>query len=123
MNRHLKDGEMLPMCEICGEKAAYCDSVPDPTKQGINLNECGYRLQPLCWIHAADRRSVSTSRIEQVTVCGDIARVFRGMASGESVCPDCGQVYYRHRTEEDSMRLLCDGSLVELQGANHDSTR
>lgn len=114
MSKRLKDGEVLPTCEICGKEAAYCDSVPDPTKQGVNLNECGYRLQPLCWIHAADRRSVSTSRIEQAIVCGDVARLFRGRVSGESVCPDCGQVYFRHRAEEGSLRILCDGSLVKL---------
>ena len=57
---------MSSKCELCGAVATHIDSVPDPTKQGANLNECGYRTQWLCLAHANERREVATSRLQKI---------------------------------------------------------
>lgn len=56
----------MNFCELCKEKreATHRDSVPDPNVGGMNMNECGYRYQFLCLVHAMDRKSVATSRVE-----------------------------------------------------------
>lgn len=50
----------------CGQIAVYVESAPDPNRQGVNMNECGYRLKPLCSICAIRRKS-NTQRIEPIS--------------------------------------------------------
>lgn len=105
-------------CRDCDGPTEYCDSVPDPNKQGANLNECGYSLAPLCWLHAAYRREAATSRVEYVIRCEsqNLARIDRGRASGDCLCLDCGREYRRHSVDVDHpyLNVLCDGSVVKL---------
>lgn len=80
----MRPAELSPNCELCGQPADYCDSVPDAGSDGNHPSEAGYRLTPLCWIHAVERRGVSTSRIREILRCESqgIARLDRGRASG-----------------------------------------
>lgn len=56
-------------CEICIQTARFEDSVPDPNTRGANhLNECGYRRQFLCLVHAMERRQVATSRVKPLVL-------------------------------------------------------
>ena len=51
-------------CELCEHEAVATDSVPDATTPGIHYGECGYRIQPLCAVHAWEREKVATARVE-----------------------------------------------------------
>lgn len=106
---------MKPVCETCGLPADYCDSVPDPSIQGCHLGECGYRLKPLCFIHAMERREVATNRVEAVVVIGDLAYLDGGRASGDCVCEVCRQEFRRHKSIDPhcpTLVVLCDGETV-----------
>lgn len=43
-------------CELCGNPAVYCDSIPDARVPGYSRSECGYRLQSLCWLCGVIRK-------------------------------------------------------------------
>lgn len=116
----MRSAETALTCELCPEPAVYCDSVPDPNQRGANhLNECGYRLQPLCWLHGAERkREVATSRVNQILRCErqGIGRLDRDRCGGDVVCLDCGRKFYDHPEEVEHrfLNVLCDGSVVKL---------
>ncbi len=100
-------------CEICGQETTHADSVSDPTKRGYNLNECGYRYQALCWVHAADRRLINTSRIVPVLIFAGIGYIDAGHASGDCICEICRRPFRNHPRVE-YMNKLCDDALVKL---------
>lgn len=115
----MRPAETVLTCELCGEPAVYCDSVPDANKSGVNLNECGYRLQPLCWLHGVERRQeVATSRVNQILRCEQqgIGRLDRDRCGGDVLCNDCGRKFYDHPQEKEFpfLNVLCDGSVVKL---------
>jgi hypothetical protein len=115
----MKPAETALTCELCGEPAIYCDSVPDSNTRGMNLGECGYRLQALCWIHGVERRQdVATSRVNQILRCEKqgIGRLDRDRCGGDVVCVDCGRKFYDHPQEKEHpfLNVLCDGSVVKL---------
>ena len=112
----MRPAEMSGLCEGCGQPADYCDSVPDARVSGYAPSECGYRLQPLCWLHAVERRQVSTSRVRDVYRDGERAWLDRGRAGGDCVCDGCGRKYYDHPQFPPApfLNQLCDGSLVKL---------
>lgn len=105
-------------CEHCGRPTVYCDSVPDPNRQGMNLNECGYRLQPLCMLCGWERKQVATSRVQHVLRCEKqgFARIDFDRASGRCICPVCGKEYYDHPQEPEHtyLTILCNGWVVKL---------
>lgn len=115
MNHHQR-GTTRSTCELCGQLADYCDSIPDASVPGYTPSEAGYRLQPLCWLHAVDRRRVNTSRVEALLVIDGVGHLDRGRASGECVCIDCGRLYRQHPRQPgaECLTVLCDGSLVKL---------
>ncbi len=104
------------VCEACGQPASYCDSIPDASLDGYSPGECGYRLQPLCWLCGVDRRMVATSRVQDLLVVEGVGYLDRGRAGGDCVCLDCGRKYYDHPQFPPARFLnqLCDGSLVKL---------
>ena len=114
----MRPAEVKLACEHCGQPAEYCDSIPDPAVRGLHPSECGYRLQPLCWIHAVERREVNTSRVSQILRCEKqgIGRLDRDRAGGDCCCVDCGRKYYDHPrdVEYEFLNVLCDGSVVKL---------
>lgn len=114
----MRPAELTTTCEECGQTADYCDSVPDPSKPGANSNECGYRHKPLCWCHAAERRRVNTSRIQDLIYCEKqgLCRVDRGRAAGDCICGECSRDYRHHPHDIDHpyLNVLCDGSVVKL---------
>lgn len=55
----------MTTCTHCRHEAEFTDSVSDPTKRGVNLNECGYKRIPLCYGHAMEARQNSTSRVQK----------------------------------------------------------
>lgn len=107
---------MRGVCEECGLDADYCDSVPDASIKGCHPSECGYRYQPLCWLHAAIRREVATSRVRPILVFEGVGYLDFDRASGLCVCPECGRQYYDHPQFKHAPYLnqLCDGRLVKL---------
>lgn len=106
------------VCELCGEPAEYCDTVPDSRVTGTHPSECGYRLKAFCWLHGVERKSVATSRVEHLLRCESqrISRIDRDRAGGDVVCEGCGRKYYDHPQDIDYpfLNVLCDGSLVKL---------
>lgn len=108
---------MKPICEICGEEAAYCDSSPDAAVLGITPNECGYRLVPLCWVHAHEREECATSRIREVLIYQGEAFLDLGRASGDCICEHCGLEYRRHKRYFDhcpTQVILCGERTAKL---------
>jgi hypothetical protein len=105
-----------PTCEQCGQEASYCDSIPDARIPGTHPSECGYRLQPLCWLHAAERRQVATSRVRDLVVLDGVGHLDLDRRSGDCVCDVCGRIYHKHPRHRSAtfMTVLCDGSLVKL---------
>jgi len=101
---------------LCAADADYCDSVPDADIPGTHPSECGYRLQSLCWMHAAVRRASNTSRVREILVAEGVGHLDRGYACGECVCHDCGRIYFRHPAlpAHHFLTVLCDGSVVKL---------
>jgi DNA-binding XRE family transcriptional regulator len=75
------------VCETCGQPASYCDSVPDASLPGMHPSECGYRLQPLCWLCAVDRRQVATSRVQDLLLAEGIGYLYRGRAEERTMTP------------------------------------
>lgn len=117
----MRPAETALSCELCGEPAVYCDSVPDPAVPGANHlpgAECGYRLQPLCWLCGVDRKQVATSRVNQLLRCEGqgIGRLDRDRCGGDVLCVDCGRKFYDHPEEREFpfLNVLCDGSVVKL---------
>ena len=112
----MRSAETLPTCELCAADADYCDSVPDADIPGTHPSECGYRLQSLCWMHAAVRRASNTSRVREILVAEGVGHLDRGYACGECVCHDCGRIYFRHPAlpAHHFLTVLCDGSVVKL---------
>lgn len=117
----MRPAEMSPWCEPCQDAgrrtpADYCDSIPDASVPGRTPSECGYRLVPLCWIHAAERREVATSRVSEVLIDGGVARLDHDRAGGDCQCLDCGRRYYDHPpcATHPFLTVLCDGSVVKL---------
>ncbi len=108
----MKPAETSPTCEMCCRRTEYCDSVPD--------GEGGYRLQPLCWLHAKERKLIATSQLQCILVADGVGHVDRDRAGGDVLCPDCGQKYYDHPQFDGEggtlrfLNILCDGSLVKL---------
>jgi hypothetical protein len=113
-----RPAETALTCELCGEPAVYCDSIPDASLPRIHPSECGYRLQALCWLHGAERKQVATSRVNQILRCEGqgIGRLDRDRCGGDVLCLDCGRKFYDHPQEEEHryMNVLCDGSVVKL---------
>jgi hypothetical protein len=74
--------EIPTTCRECDRPTTYCDSVPDPanSRQG---DYPAYKFVPLCFLHAVDRRSEHTSRVEPTILSQGVARLDRGRASGE----------------------------------------
>lgn len=105
-------------CHYCSGATTACDSVPDASIPGCTPAEAGYRVVPLCWLHAAERRRVATARVRDAIICPTqgIARVDYGRAGGDVVCPECGRKYYDHKADADHpfLTVLCDGGLVKL---------
>lgn len=105
-------------CEHCQEPTDYCDSVPDANVPGTSPGECGYRLKPLCWLHAAERRQEATSRLSPVVRCikAGFSRLDRDRCGGDVICEHCGRKYYDHPVEPEYpfLHLLCDGSVAKL---------
>ena len=105
-------------CELCDRPAEFVDSIPDSHKRGVNLNECGYRPQLLCWIHATERSNDNTSRVKDLIVCEfqKLLRVDAGMASKHMICHECYRSFLSHKNDSDHpyLTVLCDGSLVKL---------
>ncbi len=102
-------------CELCGEPAQYCDSVPDASNS--RQGEMAYRRQLLCWIHAVDRRMVATSRVEPVMIWQNVAYRDMGRASGEAICEDCGREFKRHphpMEECPTQVILCGARTAKL---------
>jgi hypothetical protein len=99
--------EMPSRCEECGAPAEHCEHAPA---------EGGYRLRPLCWLHAAIRREAADSRLDEVLAVGPVAYLDRGRAGGDCECPDCGRRYFDHPPlpSHPFLNQLCDGSLVKL---------
>lgn len=119
MRREMKRCECGLKCELCNLPADYADSIPDASiPSGHSRSECGYRLQPLCWIHAVDRRGHNTSRVQPIVRCesAGVGRLDGGRASGDCVCFDCGREFRRHPKCEDAeyLNVLCSGEVVKL---------
>lgn len=115
----MRSAETALTCELCNEPATCCDSIPDTTKVGANHHgECGYRLQPLCWLCGVDRKQIATSRVNQILRCEGqgIGRLDRDRCGGDVVCMDCGRKFYDHPQEAEYrfLNVLCDGSVVKL---------
>lgn len=54
-------------CELCPEPAEFIDSVPDRSHDDYGRHgQFPYREQPLCWVHASNRRHVHLSRIRKI---------------------------------------------------------
>lgn len=114
----MKPCECSLTCELCSEDAYYCDSVPSGEQGANHPGETGYMLQPLCWLHGAERKREALSRVSQVVRCvrQGLARLDRDRCSGEMECAECGCNYFRHPHDEDHpyLNVLCDGSAVKL---------
>ncbi len=108
--------ETAGVCEECGQPADYCDSVPDARVPGQTPSECGYRLKPICWLHAVERRMVATSRVDNQLVADGVGHLDRDCCGGDCLCEICGRKYYDHRpfAPHPFLTLLCDGSVVKL---------
>lgn len=104
----MRSAETSGQCEYCGEKADYCDSVPDGAG--------GYRLKPLCWIHGVEHRRQNTSRMQDLIVADGVGHVDRGRAGGDVLCEECGRKLYDHPQWPPMpfLHILCDGSVVKL---------
>lgn len=114
----MRSGECKPDCELCGHPAVYADRVPDAAVPGYTPAEAGYRLQPLCWLHAIERREVATARLGHVLRCESqgLARLDRDRCGGGVTCEQCGRLYYDHPADRDYpfLTVLCDGSVAKL---------
>lgn len=113
----MKPCEVSLKCELCDSPSEYVDSVPNSQQGANHAGESGYRWQPLCWLHAGDRRFENTSRLSQILRCENqgLARLDRDRASGLCRC-ECGRLYFNHPkdVEYEFLNVLCDGSVVKL---------
>lgn len=115
----MRPAEVGIRCEVCGGPTSYADvAVCDASKPGYTPAECGFRTQPLCWLHGAERKRISTARVFDVLLCKGqgIGRIDRDRCGGDVNCLDCGRSFRSHPKDLDHpyLNVLCDGSLVKL---------
>lgn len=97
-------------CEYCSEETQYCDSIPCAD------SESGYRIIPLCWLHAQERKQVATNRVCEAIVYRDEAYMDLGYASKDCICRHCHRDYGRHPGMDfcPTQVLLCNNQTAKL---------
>jgi hypothetical protein len=90
-------------------EATHTDSVPDPNKPGMNLNECGYTRKPFCWECTERRRRDvgGETRIDPI-----VTKTHIGGEEVPATCSGCKRDGHPHisvNVAMGTMKILHDG--------------